>query len=306
MNFKTTDTPKKEDGFFDTSFFIEYKKNNIEIDIDAEFPISRYRRLVQDTFVDEFWAPGNDSQKLNAAKLYEEKKLLLQKDISQILLEEYHYGPNINSIITDQSTTIPFLNLKHKIQNILEDKYQTNFLARKTAKENQWRLIPNFDEAVVIINPSDVYNEINRLITDNIPFTIPLDSFGHFSLRIINNKCYLSSSTEIIPINESPKRFSNLKLDMPTIFNVIVYGVFENYLMRPGNKKNLEKPFEITLDGSCVKISKNLLPDFRISIPALHYCDVFVTCDAHQATLIRLLYPHYGTKIKLIPLKNSQ
>ncbi len=87
---------------------------------------------------------------------------------------------------------------------------------------------------------------------------------------------------------------------------LIVYDSFFSFLRRPkdaGKRTSLRTkrgPFSIYLDSNEIELSENFLPDSRISLPALHYGDVFFTSDKHQAKLIEILYPESKGKINLV------
>lgn len=308
------ETPKKK-VYFDTSFLIGLRKNEIDVDndIDKEFPKSDWTRFVQDTFIDESWANGNWPQKLSVAKFYEEKSLILQENTHSILLQEYRNGNNFNFEESNQSNIASFLNGEHKDQGRLEEAYFKNLYDRVLSNKRQWFSIPISDKDKVMIDPLKIQEKIRSLIDSDIPFHIPLDSVGRYSLRILRNQAFLSSSDAIIDESEHIKSFSDLECGFPTIYNTLTYSIFIDCLMRPKtiynkeNSRNIRNPFDVDLVGcdQPVLISENLLPDFRISLPTLHYCDIFVTCDIHQFNIIKYLFPKYEKKIRLIPFKKT-
>ena len=122
------------------------------------------------------------------------------------------------------------------------------------------------------------------------------------------------------------KEIENIKSSLPTFYNIICYDVFMNSLKRPSDilkrkQENVMDPFKIktfqkieikdhnkdeskTLEY--IELSENLLPDFRISLLALHYVDEFAACDEGLAALLTFLYPEHASKILWFKIPKSR
>jgi len=303
LNQVTSEMSKKK-AFFDSSIVIGLRKQELNIDLNEEFPEKDWLRLAQDTITDECWIKGNWQQRKETAKFFEDNKFNIISSTHALLVDEYLNGSNFSTYLkSNQTEILSFLKGEHPKQKEFEELYSKMYDDRTVANNDEWNSIPISDDDVVIY-PQKIYDRMSWLLSNDIPFSMPIDDQQF--LRIRAGKVFLSSKRSIIEEKKHIRIFSDFKKELPLTYNILVYSIFIDCLMRPYNiykkkTENRRESFEIKLDDCTEKvlISSNLLPDFRISLPALHFCDLFATGDRHQVNLIKYLYPQYSNKIKL-------
>lgn len=297
-------------------------------DIEKMFPKAQYIRCIQDNVIDELFFDNNNCwyDRAGISKFYNEKDLLLHKSSDVILCDEYFKGVKKVSLLEQNNTEIQnFLDVTYaKIDD--EEKYLKFRADRISLRDQQWRLIPVYDQHEIVIENNRIWSLLDLHIKDNIPLTVPLNSDSTVMLRIVGRKVFPSFSDSFVDKSMHIKIVDDLKNELPTIYSLLIYAIFMDQVARPlsiYDKVNLDDDFNIKIASQLVlndfstgeeekiyyiKLSRNFIPDFRIGLMGLHYVDFFVTSDKFQAALLNYLFPQYTNKIVwcMPPKKNIQ
>jgi len=298
---------------FDTSLLIDLYEKKINIDIEKEYPKNQYLRVVQDTVIDEFFLNKQGQWRKDRKEkviFFEQIDICIMESFSKLILQEYIERKNYIDEIYDKGAIILFLEGNHPKQQQMENIYFNNVNKRNQAKYDDFAAIPVDLSSGFCLKVQEIYNNIKNCIDSEKGYSLPIVIYPVFDLpypTIIE----VSNTGMLLGVEyregrkryKYPRFFKNLETEFPTIYNLLIYDEFKNRLRRPQNTQLNEK-FDINLKNGSdkiinIKIEANTLPDFRISLAALPYIDVFVTSDKHQNKLIKGLYPFYSAKVRL-------
>lgn len=305
---------KKKIVAFDSSVLIAIQRNEIDKEfIDKEFPNDTCSRTIQDTVIDEMFFNLNNNwreqDREDSEKLYQDYNFWIMESQHIILLKEYLYDHVLLEkcdLFEEQiklyfGDTHPEQKAREQLHLILREK------SYEAKKETFKKCLTSSSNAGETFSISQFDKELSKLIQENKEFEIPvIDEYlsqlikkDPIQIAIKGNNTYLKISR----INKNSfkyfKPFSDLKESYPTLYNVLLYSYFIDSPKKHAGTQGKDC-FHISLNGikDPIRITENLLPDFRISLPALHYIDEFATCDKGQAQLIKGLFPDYSTKVK--------
>ncbi len=302
-----------QNASFDTSFLT--KSHSGEVDIHKYFPSDLYTRWIHDTVFDEFFYDHKNNQLQSnwrdRENFYKSSNLKVFGE-AQIISDEYDKGSKCTILrATDSNKISALLNKNLPNQAEIEKSYAISRQERTLAKKSQWdrdSIKPSPTDNEIKIDYTDFNNEIQSIINNN-------ETSSKKTKEIINlilTDYYKKSPISII------KSIKDYPSELPTFYNIIKYDLFIKKLKRPKDitkrsSKNLLDPFNIKPSSEFlmknhfnnsdiqikhIELSVNIVPDFRISIIALHYIDLFATCDKNLAALLIYLYPQYKSKIR--------
>ncbi len=147
---------------FDTSFLIEVKRNNI--DIEKEYPEDSYVRIVQDTVIDEFFLNKQNQwcNRSDTANFFKQNDISLLESFKNIILQEYICGKN-NVSITRTFNITEFLRGQHPEQPQKESMYLNYVGQRNQSKQNDFDAIPYTQSSAVSLNVPKIQKDMALL-----------------------------------------------------------------------------------------------------------------------------------------------
>ncbi|MBY0281032.1 MAG: hypothetical protein K2W94_02630 [Alphaproteobacteria bacterium] len=300
---------KKKIVAFDTGFLSNAIKG--KIDIDAEFPTDTCSRTIQDTVIDELFfnkEPTDgwyEADRKNWLNFYQKHDFWTMESQHIILLKEYLYGHVLleRCDLFEEQIKLYFEDI-HPEQKAREHQHLILRKKNQEAKKETFKkCFSSSNDRTFSISRFD--KELFRFIKENEKFETPIiDEYLSQLIKRDPLQIIIRGNNLSLKITRANKisfkyfkTFSDLKNEYPTLYNIRLYDFFID-----SSKKLTGTPgkdsFHISLNGvkNSIEITENLLPDFKISLPALHYVDAFVTGDKGQAQLIKGLFPDYWDK----------
>lgn len=292
---------------FDTSFLNAAKKVFYDTGInhlDDNFPNVGYERIVHDYVLDELLR--KKTERAINAEFYAINNLWTMHSSDVVIKDEFVNGVEHYDLYKDvnfESNIIPYLKGNHKNQNTWNRKHKIKIKEREKAREDVYARIRSQG-----IETKFELTTLEKIIFDavNAGFTAYLDAKQDSVIEIKGNNFTLKKNGTVMHI----RIVQNIKVDLPSLYNFLIAEQFINNITKRQKHPKANTEIEFTLEFAelkkNIKFEKNTLADFQISLSGLHYCDGFATCDKGQASLIKLLYPQYESKLQCYDRKTLQ